>query len=171
MHTYDYEEEKRAILKLKAFGEGYRGKRKTFLLIGPFGSGKSWCLRQAFGDNVVNLSLEFAQVTAKEFPNPTERRKMSLEQIGEVMLQCYEDILKNSDEPIVLDNIELLYSYPYFDFITVAERSFPSKSIVISIPGYVLDQKIYFIDEKFEFDLRIDPTRVDRFFELKGRQA
>jgi len=42
--TYDPTEISIAVAKLRSFLDGYSGRRQVFLLIGPFGTGKTRCL-------------------------------------------------------------------------------------------------------------------------------
>ena len=170
--SYDPQETSTAIARIADFLDRYGGRRRVFLLVGPFGSGKSWCLRQAGGSDVVNLSAHLALAVKNQCGErfheiASQPRNEAMGFIGEMMRQNFWDLLTSKD-PIFVDSLELLYSYPYFDFVREAESASEKGSrVILAIPGYISQGRIYFIDRNL-FNLQIGPTRIDRCFELKG---
>lgn len=170
--SYDPQETSTAVARIQDFLDRYEGRRRVFLLVGPFGSGKSWCLRKVAGSDVINLSAYLTEAAKNRYggtfyeiacQSPNE----AVGTVGEMMREDFLDLL-SSNEVVFLDSIELLYAYPYFDFVKEAEGASEKGSrVVLAIPGYITQGRIYFIDKNL-FNLQIGPTRIDRYFELKG---
>lgn len=170
--SYDPQETSVAVTRLREFVDKYEGRRKVFLLVGPFGSGKSWCLRQVAGHDSVNVGACLSRACRTHYGDKfddiaRQSPEHVVSTVGEVMREEFLALLSNQ-ELVFLDNIELLYTYPYFDFVREAETvSEGGTRIVIAVPGYTSQSKVYFIDKNL-FNLQIGPTRVNRYFELKG---
>ncbi|MDQ1329424.1 MAG: hypothetical protein QG641_2714 [Candidatus Poribacteria bacterium] len=168
--TYNPIECQQAIERIKNFLESYHGRRQVFILVGLFGSGKSWCINKTCPDNIVNFNLTVSQEIANKISDnlwSTSEIISQSDRIGPMILDIYTDIINNAPDILAIDNIEILYKYPYFDFITTAEKlAGTTKKVLISIPGFVLDNSIYFVDKHLH-NMSIS-GRLDRYFELKG---
>ena len=122
-------------------------RTKTILLVGQHGSGKTWVLTKAaedFGTIRINLNLELGKRLNEV---PEKRRALKTPSFLDEIIDAYQE----DEKPIILDNIELLFSLELeLEPLSLLEDAGRRTMIIVAWPGVLQNGSLSYAEPGYK---------------------